>query len=61
MFVSLLLWGVIASATALLKNYPLLLIARFLLGAVEGLVFPSLLIFLTHWFTKGNARGPTRC
>ena len=52
MFVSLLLWGVIASATALLTSYPLLLIDRFLLGAVEGLVFPSLLIFLTHWFTK---------
>ena len=52
MFWALLLWGLIAPATALLHSYPLLLIDRFLLGAVEGVVFPSLLVFLTHWFTR---------
>ncbi len=52
LFWSLLFWGIIASATAFLQNYSLLLIDRFLLGVVEGVVFPSLLVFLTHWFTK---------
>lgn len=55
LFWSLVFWGIIASATALLKNYfALLLIDRFLLGAVEGLVFPSLLVFLTRWFIKSE-------
>lgn len=54
MFWALVFWGIIATATALLTNFPLLLLDRFLLGAVEGLVFPSLLVFLTHWFTKGE-------
>ena len=52
MFWALVLWGIIAPATALLHNFTLLLIDRFLLGAVEGVVFPSLLVFLTHWFTR---------
>ena len=52
MFWALIFWGVIASLTAFLHSYPLLLLDRFLLGAVEGVVFPSLLVFLTHWFTK---------
>ena len=53
LFWSLIFWGILASATALLKDYyKLLLLDRFLLGAVEGLVFPSLLVFLTRWFTK---------
>jgi MFS family permease len=55
LFWSLIFWGFIASATALLKNhYYLLLVDRFLLGAVEGLVFPSLIVFLTRWFTKNE-------
>jgi sugar phosphate permease len=53
LFWSLLFWGIIASLTPFLKtHYYLLLVDRFLLGAVEGLVFPSLLVFLTRWFTK---------
>src|SRR4051794_15404495 len=52
MFWALVLWGIIASATGLLTNYRLLILDRFLLGVVEGVVFPSLLVFLTHWFTK---------
>ncbi|HWE03820.1 MAG TPA: MFS transporter [Tepidisphaeraceae bacterium] len=52
MFWTLIFWGIVASATAVLTDYRLLLIDRFLLGVAEGLVFPSLLVFLTHWFTK---------
>ncbi|MDB5291732.1 MAG: transporter [Phycisphaerales bacterium] len=52
MFWALIFWGIIASLTAVLQDYKLLLLDRFLLGAVEGVVFPSLLVFLTHWFAK---------
>lgn len=52
MFWALVFWGIVASLTALLPNFPLLVADRILLGAVEGLVFPSLLVFLTHWFTR---------
>jgi sugar phosphate permease len=52
MFWALVFWGIIASLTAFLHDYKLLILDRFLLGVVEGLVFPSLLVFLTHWFTK---------
>ena len=51
-FWSLILWGVISTLTGLIRNVWLLVMARFLLGAVEGVVFPSLLVYLTHWFTK---------
>jgi len=52
MFIALLLWAVVASLTGLLHRFDLLVIDRFLLGVVEGVVFPSLLVYLTHWFTK---------
>lgn len=52
LFWALVLWGIVASLTALLTNFYLLLIDRCLLGVVEGVVFPSLLVFLTHWFTR---------
>src|SRR5512138_2643468 len=51
-FWSLILWGVLAAATGLITNIPLLFVDRFLLGVVESVVFPGMLIFLTHWFTK---------
>ncbi|HZL35522.1 MAG TPA: MFS transporter [Tepidisphaeraceae bacterium] len=52
MFWALIFWGIVASLTGVLRSYPLLIIDRILLGAVEGVVFPALLVFLTHWFTK---------
>jgi sugar phosphate permease len=51
-FVALLAWGVFASLTGVIKNIPLLMTDRFLLGVVESVVFPAMLVFLTHWFTK---------
>jgi MFS family permease len=51
-FWSLLLWGVLAAATGIITNLPLLFIDRFMLGVVESAVFPGTLIFLSHWFTK---------
>lgn len=51
-FWSLILWGVLASSIGVITNVPLLLIVRFLLGLVEGVVMPAMLVFLSHWFTK---------
>ncbi|HEX4792761.1 MAG TPA: MFS transporter [Humisphaera sp.] len=52
LFVALILWAAIATLTGLLTNYWLLLIDRFLLGVVEGVVLPALLVYLTHWFNR---------
>ncbi|MBV8093931.1 MAG: MFS transporter [Acetobacteraceae bacterium] len=53
-FWSLLLWGVLASATGIITNITLLYIDRFLLGVMESVVLPGMLIFLSHWFTKSE-------
>lgn len=51
-FWALLLWGALSVLTGLVKSVPMLVAVRILLGMVEGVVFPSLLVFLTHWFTR---------
>jgi len=51
-FWSLLLWGALAMATGAISNVKFLIVIRFLLGVVESAVFPSMLIFLSKWFTK---------
>jgi sugar phosphate permease len=44
-------WGVLASATGLAQNLTQLLVLRFLLGLVEGAVWPAILVMLARWFT----------
>ena len=51
-FWALVLWGVLSALTGIVVNVPALIAARVLLGVVEGVVFPALLVYLTHWFTK---------
>lgn len=51
-FWALVLWGLLSAMTGMVLNVPLLVAARILLGVVEGVVFPALLVFLTHWFTR---------
>lgn len=51
-FWALVLWGGLSAIQGLLPSVWMLFIARFLLGAVESVVFPAMLVFLTHWFTK---------
>lgn len=51
-FWSLILWGLLATATGLIENVNLLIVIRFMLGVVESAVMPSMLIFLSRWFTK---------
>lgn len=53
-FWSMIAWGILASATGLISNVPLLFIDRFLLGVVESAVLPALLILLSHWFTTAE-------
>lgn len=51
-FWALLLWGILSASQGVLPKLWMLYIARFLLGVVESVVFPAMLVFLTHWFTK---------
>jgi sugar phosphate permease len=51
-FISLILWGGLATATGMVSNVNSLIVIRFMLGVVESAVMPSMLILLSHWFTK---------
>ena len=51
-FWALIAWGILASLQGVFTNIYLFAIDRFLLGAVEGVVLPAMLIFITHWFIK---------
>src|SRR4051812_38284007 len=51
-FWSLILWGGLAMATGMISNVKLLIVIRFMLGVVESAVMPSMLVFLSRWFTK---------
>jgi len=51
-FWSLIFWGALAMATGLISNVNALIVIRFLLGVVESAVMPSMLVFLSRWFTK---------
>ncbi len=53
-FWSLILWGALAMATGMVSNVNALIGIRFLLGVVESAVMPSMLIFLSRWFTKAE-------
>ncbi len=53
-FWSLILWGALAMATGLISNIKFLIVIRFMLGVVESAVMPSMLIFLSRWFTKAE-------
>ncbi|MBX2921686.1 MAG: MFS transporter [Chitinophagaceae bacterium] len=53
-FWSLILWGLLATATGMVSNVHYLIAIRFVLGIVESAVMPSLLIFLSMWFVKSE-------
>ncbi|HUX59135.1 MAG TPA: MFS transporter [Bacteroidales bacterium] len=53
-FWSLILWGAFAMATGLVSNVNGLIVIRFMLGVVESAVMPSMLVFLSNWFTKAE-------
>ena len=51
-FWTLILWGCLASATGMINDISALYVIRFMLGVVESVVMPAMLVFLSHWFTK---------
>lgn len=51
-FWSLSAWGVLAALQGVITTYWLLLVDRFVLGVVEAVVLPGMVVFLTHWFTR---------
>ena len=53
-FWSLILWGALAMATGMVSDVNILIVIRFMLGVVESAVMPSMLIFLSRWFTKSE-------
>ena len=53
-FWSLILWGGLAMATGLVSNSSLLVAIRFMLGVVESAVMPSMVVFLSRWFSKSE-------
>ncbi|HDS1737205.1 MULTISPECIES: MFS transporter [Pseudomonas] len=53
-FVSLILWGGLATLTGMISNVYLLIAIRFLLGVVEAAVMPAMLVYLCHWFTRAE-------
>jgi sugar phosphate permease len=53
-FWSLILWGVLATATGLVSNVNGLIAIRFFLGVAESVVMPAMLVFLSMWFTKSE-------
>lgn len=52
LFWSLIGWGVLASLQGVVTSFALLLVVRFLLGVVEAVVLPAMVVFLSHWFTR---------
>ncbi len=53
-FISLILWGVCAAATGMVSNIPTLMVLRLVLGVVEAAVMPSMLMYISRWFTKSE-------
>jgi sugar phosphate permease len=51
-FISLILWGLCAAATGMVSNIPMLMVLRFVLGVVEAAVMPSMLMYISRWFTR---------
>lgn len=51
-FWTLILWGILAASTGMVEDLTTLYVIRFMLGVVESVVMPAMLVFLSHWFTK---------
>ena len=49
---SMIAWGSLTAFTALVHSPAQLYVARFVLGAAEAGFFPSVVIYLSHWFLR---------
>ena len=53
-FGSLIVWGVLAALTGVVRQFWVLALDRFLLGIAESFIFPAMLLLLTRWFTRSE-------
>jgi len=53
-FFALVIWGALAALTGVIRVFWLLALDRLLLGVAESFIFPTMLILLTHWFTRAE-------
>lgn len=53
-FIALVAWGSCAALIGVIRQFWLLALDRFLLGAAESLIFPVMLHLLTRWFTRAE-------
>jgi len=51
-FLALICWGIFSALTGVIRDFWLLVADRLALGVAESLIFPSMLILLTNWFTR---------
>jgi MFS family permease len=52
MAICMMIWGTVASCTALVKNYTGLVLVRFFLGFVEAPFYPGALYILSLFYTR---------
>jgi sugar phosphate permease len=53
-FWSLVSWGILAGLTGVIRNFPLLLADRLLLGVAESVILPTMIVILASWFTRAE-------
>jgi len=53
-FFALISWGIFSALTGVIRSYWLLVADRLALGVAESLIFPSMLVLLTNWFTRAE-------
>ncbi|HWG17224.1 MAG TPA: MFS transporter [Acidobacteriaceae bacterium] len=53
-FVSLIVWGILASLTGVLHSFAMLCVVRFVLGVAESVTFPAMLLLVTRWFPRSE-------
>jgi sugar phosphate permease len=53
-FWSLVLWGILAGLTGVIRSFPLLLADRLLLGVAESIILPTMIVILANWFTRAE-------
>lgn len=51
-FAALVVWGTLAALTGVIRQFWLLALDRFFLGVAESIIFPAMLVLITHWFTR---------
>ncbi len=53
-FFALIVWGMLAALTGVIRSFWLLALDRLLLGVAESLILPAMLLLLTNWFTRSE-------